>query len=501
MRVAVVVVFVTTASVLAGDVSIRAGRAGTIVSVRRTTTDAEQVSTVAGGVDYPFPRPHLAGFSPLLAVTTSNTRRNPLDDDPYSHDLQYSYVGSPLHAPANLNIVIGFLDSGAAVDLFAGSAAVMLGVTGSRLTENTMELGGVGGSFQAPVSYPIGVFAQGLGSLDIGGLLKLNEVVGHTNVSVVASPPIECGNGEAVAALIGMPFLTFFNSVIRVDTPRRVTVNGVEYSGPDVKIQDVLDEVPEYPHAFAMEFGSLLPALGAAFMQDLEDVLNVVPGSATSLSLIPGSFVTGGAFFVDVQVLQGVPGPLNPVQTLRMMVDTGAQSSIISGGAAANLSLSLDPDFEIEACGVGGLQTGIPGYYIDYVGINAFGGKLEWSRAPFIVLDLGSPEGGTLDGILGMNFFWDRNVTFEPALLGSSFFQVSDPVPFAYADFDLDLHVDTRDQRVFVACATRPRPGQVSPECEHLDADFDGDVDLMEFARLQDCMSGGISLAGENCGR
>ena len=78
---------------------------------------------------------------------------------------------------------------------------------------------------------------------------------------------------------------------------------------------------------------------------------------------------------------------------------------------------------------------------------------------------------------------------------------MSDPVPFAYADFDLDLDVDIRDERVFAACMTRPRPGQTSPECEHLDADLDGDVDLRDFTRLQNCMSGEDAAAGDNCGR
>src|SRR3990172_3009281 len=428
--------------------SIRMGPGGTIIAVHLGSS--APTATAGAAPSYPFPRPRLTGFPPLVAVTTSDRRRSVFEDDPYSHDLQFSYVGSPLHAPANQNIVVGFLDSGAAVDLLAGSSRGILGVTGSRVTDNTMELGGVGGSFFAPVSQPIGVFLAGLGSIDEGGLLDLNDVVGHTNVSVVAADPIECGNGEVVTALIGMPFLTFFNSVIRVDTPRRATVNGVEYLGPDVQIQDVLDPIPEYPHAFAMEFGALLPALGAAFMQDLDDPLNVVPGSATSLSLIPGSFVTGGAFFVDVQVLQGEPGPLNPAQTLRMMVDTGAQSSIISGAAAANLNLPFEPDFEVEACGVGGLEVGVPGYYIDFVQVNAFNGPLRWSRAPFIMLDLPSPEGGTLDGILGMNFFWDRNVIFEPSLTLSSFFHVSNPIPVAFADSNVDFHVDAVDASFFL---------------------------------------------------
>ena len=43
---------------------------------------------------------------------------------------------------------------------------------------------------------------------------------------------------------------------------------------------------------------------------------------------------------------------------------------------------------------------------------------LEFSHVPFIVLDMESSEGGALDGILGMNFFWNRNIVLEPTTTG-----------------------------------------------------------------------------------
>jgi len=163
------------------------------------------------------------------------------------------------------------------------------------------------------------------------------------------------------------------------------------------------------------------------------------------------------------------------------------------------LSLPLEPDFTVDVCGVAGLVTDVPGYYVDFVRINAFGGALQYSTAPFIVLDLPSPEGAGLDGILGMNFFWDRNVVFEPVLNGSGFFQVSEPVPFAFGDNDPDFHVDTTDAAYFTSCMSGSGGGY-SPECLHLDGDHDDDVDLADYARLLGCFSGTVQQTTPDCG-
>lgn len=152
-----------------------------------------------------------------------------------------------------------------------------------------------------------------------------------------------------------------------------------------------------------MEIGGISPVTTCSYYPDFEDL--ITPIAPTQLSFTPLSFPTGGVFFSNVQALMGEPSPTNFPITMRLMVDTGAQASIISPAMAAELNLPLDPDFTISACGIGGIIEGIPGYFIDYVKINAFGGALEYSRAPFVVLDLLSPEGGALDGVLGMNFF------------------------------------------------------------------------------------------------
>lgn len=478
------------------ETRIRAGRGGSIVSV---TPGSQPVTPrVSNGVAGAFaPRPRLAGFSPRVVITTSDESRG-ANDFEFEHDLQMSYVGSPLGGAPTPGAVVGFLDSGATVNLAAGAFADTLGLSGTVLTENSIELGGIGDPVSGIVTFPVGFFAAGLSSVDGVGNVDLSQMVGHSNVSGVVAPQLDCGNGEVLSAIVGTPLMAFFTSVINVDSPRTVELDGETFSGPDVQLLDPLGDVPLLDRFLTMEFGGFAPATTANFFPEFEDF--ETPFFPTLLSTLPGSIPLGGAFFSEVLVLQGEPSPTNPAQAIRLLVDTGAQSSIISPGVAANLSLPITPHFTVDVCGVGGLATDVPGYYIDFVKMNALGGAIEFSRAPFIVLDLPSPEGGPLDGILGMNFFWNRNVIFDPFLTATGFLQLSDPLPFAYADFDLDYDVDHADARTFASCVTNPQSGFVSPECTHIDADEDEAVDLTDFAIFQRCYTGQGGFANPTCG-
>jgi len=500
------------------------GSRGSIVRVHRGSS----ASTVTAGAapSYPFPRPRLTGFSPLIAITTSS-KHSP-DDIDYEHDLESSYTCDPLNGPiggtcgalnppADQNFVVGYLDSGSVADLSAGSGAELLGLICPNdscpddpcpyMTCNSTPIGGVGEPVDAYVTQPIGIYAAGLSAIDSGGILDMNALVGHSNVAALAAPPIICEGTELVSAFVGTPFLAFYTSVIRVDTPRSVTVRGQTFSSPDVQIQGLFDPIPEFSHAFAMVLGSGgIPALTASYYPDTdldpEDPgYLITPAVPTALSLLPLIPPTGGLFFRDVQAVKGEPSPTNLPITMNLVVDMGAQVSIMSEAMRNNLNLPFEPHFTVDACGVGGLIEDIPGYYIDYVKINAGGGELEFSRVPFVMIDLPSSQLGTLDGVLGMNFFWNRNVTFEPSLTSSSNFYVSDPIPVAFADSNVDFHVDATDVSFFLTCITGPQSTGVSPECDHLDVDFDGSIDLYDVAKFQLCFSGSEQLANPNCGQ
>ena len=487
-----------------GKRPIRMGSRGSIVAVHPGPAPAPSLAAFSSAA--PHPEPRLAGFSPLVAITATNERSR--DDIDYEHDLQLAYTCNPLalpsgaacgslSPPAHTNYVVGILDSGAVVDLIAGSATFILGVD-SYLTTNAIPIGGVGGTVNAFVTHPIGYYASGLGAVDGAGMLDTNALVGHSNTSLVAAPPIDCGNGEAVAAVIGTPFLAFYNSIISVDTPRRVVSDGQLFKSPDVIIEDPLFGLPQYDRLVAIEFGGFTPALTASYYPVLDPEDLITPLLPTQLSLSPLSIPLGGVFFATIQLREGPVGEGNPAQAIRVMVDTGAQSSIISPAVAANLSLPVQPDFTVDVCGVGGFETGKSAYYVDYVRMNALGGAMEFSNAPFVVLDLVSPEGDSLDGVLGMNFFWNRNIALQPSLTTSGFLHVSNPIAVAPCDLDVDQRVDLDDFLILDSCLAGPM-NVAGPECRDADVDGSGTVDLADFRWVQSCYNG-ASAADPGCG-
>jgi hypothetical protein len=442
-----------------------------------------------------LPQPPMAGFSPLVAIVTSDRRSS--DDFDWEHALVSSYVGKPLNPPAEQNFVIGVLDTGSVVDLVAGDSAQILGLKGSNLTTSEFPIGGVSGTMDTIITKPIGIFAAGLAAIKPDGQLDLSKLVGHTNVAALASSAIECDSGESVSAIVGTPLLAFYTTIINVDQPRKVVVRGKTYIGPDVQItSSYTPPTSVYRHKISMELGGMSPVATASYyaFPDLSDWENILgewlPLTPTLLSMAGGDLPMGGSFFAEVGVLQGQAGPLNALQTARMLVDTGAQSSIISSNIAAKLNLPLEPDFTAQICGVGGVSE-VPGYYVDYVRINAMGGALEFEHVPFVVLDMDSPEGGSLDGILGTNLFWNRNVVLEPTTTGSGFLHVSDPVPYAYIDLNFDDVVDGLDFAVFAAAwRTTPADPAWNPLC---DLFMDEVIDTRDLEAFVDAWANAMS--------
>jgi len=475
------------ASISQRDMGIRLSSGLRIVSVNASAKAPEaagaiRIASQAGSRI----QPPMAGFSPLIAIATSDRRS--ADDFDFEHALVNSYVGRALNPPAEENFVIGLLDTGSVVDLAAGESTQILGLKGRYLTATDFPIGGVSGQMDTRITQPIGIFAAGLGAIQADGRLDLSQLVGHTNVAALAAPPIVCGDAEEVSAVVGTAMLAFYTTVIRVDQPRKVVVRGRTHIGPNIELLDFYaPSTKEFRRRIPIELGGLSPVSTASYyafpdLSDWENILGVwEPIVPTLLSLMAMSIPTGGAFFTELQVVHGEPGPLNPLQTMRVLIDTGAQSSIMSSNVAARLNLPLEPDFTVQICGIGGMSEA-PGYYVDYVRINAMGGALEYGHVPFIVLDMESPEGGSLDGILGMNFFWDRNVVLEPTVGGAGFLHISDPVPYAYIDLNLDDVVDMTDFAIFAsAWHATPADPTWNGRCDFFADEVIDDRDLEAF--------------------
>lgn len=401
-------------------------------------------------------RAPLAGFSPLVAMTFSNERRDTLD---WGHQLHDGYVGSALEGDPSVDYAVGILDTGASFDLIGRVDSIRFDITGDRLSTSVVEAEGAAGLLTVPITQPLGVFAQGFQAVDANGVLDLDAVKGHSNVVAASISPDSDASIDVVPSIVGVPMLAFYTSVIRNDRKYTVDFNGKIVETPEVEIinnfdfdQEVLDD---YRHSIAMRFLPL--AITASYSGlDFDNILDPEPQSPTLLSISELSIPTGGGFFSTMTVGHGEIGPFNPVRDLNVLVDTGAQTSVISQEVAANMNLDLrNPDFEVNVEGIGGTIEGVPGFYVDFVRLNASGGAMEFESVPFVVIDLPNPDGGggLLDGILGMNLFWNRNVIFEPNpdLTNTHFFHVSDPlygpeVLLGDVDLDLDLDVDDIEQ-------------------------------------------------------
>lgn len=176
------------------------------------------------------------------------------------------------------------------------------------------------------------------------------------------------------------------------------------------------------------------------------------------------------------------------------MFDTGAQVSTVGSRIATRLRLDPDwPEFEVEIEGVTGDTVTAPGFYIDSVEIPAFGEWLICTNVPVVLLDVFSPEGGTVDGIIGMNLFTEFNLVFrggglflqnEPTLEFESIYRiVADIVPEGG-----DGKVDFSDLAVFaeawLATGAPPPPSpNWNPKCDMAPVSSpDGKVDFLDFA-------------------
>lgn len=135
-----VLFFVASTTVIAGTVNWQGPAGMTIKSVHYLKTEpTAQLNTTAlqETTTLSYPVPPLAGFLPLIVITTSDERGS---DEDFEHVLESGYSGTPLVSPVEDHFIIGIFDSGAELDLLAGDSATALGLTGDQLTGNGLNI-------------------------------------------------------------------------------------------------------------------------------------------------------------------------------------------------------------------------------------------------------------------------------------------------------------------------------------------------------------------------
>ena len=352
--------------------------------------------------------PPVAGFVPLITVAVTDKRS---DDADWVAETHNSVVGRYLTSSPETDFTIGLFDTGASVHLIGYAAAQRTGIyAADLLTPSTVELIGATNSVFGGVSQPLAIFMDGLAAIDPNGMtFDDSNMVGQSNVSIVVGdepPPDRPDLPVAIGSLMSVSFVTAISN----DNPVTVIYDGNDYTSPDIRFYENGDAgIPEYPNQLPLNF---IPSssINVQYFPDLEGIMDFIfqPGSP---STVIGS-LSQSLFFVDSVDLHN--GTFSAVDKDRFMLDTGAQITVIGSSMGSRLGLDrANPDFEVEIEDVTGEVTINPGFYIDSLDIPALGSWLSYTNVPVVLLDVSSPEGGSLDGIIGMNLLTNYNLVLR----------------------------------------------------------------------------------------
>jgi predicted aspartyl protease len=376
----------------------------------KSTADTEVVFTNV------IDSPAVDGFTPWIVVSVTDERA---DSEIADATTEYSIVGNYLTGHPESDYIIGIYDTGASAHVMGYEAANLAGLFNTSfdlMTSNEITISGVTGEVDAWVSQPIGIFIDGLGAVEPNGLLwDRSGMVGQSNVSIAVG---EGGEAVDLPTAIGSPMSVYFTAVFNNNIVVTRTRDGSDYNSPDIHIYPQDDPcIPTYANMIPLE----LRPLGATSVQYVQWFNDDWEFEPLSPSVIIGNLSQSVFFVASVDLYNGSHSAIDKT---RFMLDTGAQVSVVGSRIGARLGLNpAHPDFEVEIQGVTGDSIMAPGFYIDAIDIPALGEWLSFTNIPVVLLDVSSPEGGTLDGIIGMNLFTDLNFT----LRGGGMFLQDDP--------------------------------------------------------------------------
>ena len=356
---------------------------------------------------YTIDHPPIIGFVPYIAISFTDERLEELE---YNAEQELNYVGTSLVGSPSENFGIGIFDTGASAHVIGYATSQALGLSGDYLTSNIMTIGGVSGFVDTRVSMPIGVFFGGLDAISqLDGTLDTSNLYGQSNVSVVSGMQPYTGEPD-LPTVIGCPMSVFYDVSINNDNPVVVNKEGKRYKSPSLTVYDQGDlSSPTYSNVIPLELRPL-GALSVTYTPSVDGVFEFSFDPA-SPSVITG---TGSQSLYFVHAVDLEHNGSLAFDKDRFMFDTGAQSTLIGSRVAARLGLDpSSPDFEIQAMGVNGQIVDLPGFVIDSITIPALGNWLTFTNVPVALLDVASPEGGTLDGIIGTNLLNNYNMVLR----------------------------------------------------------------------------------------
>jgi predicted aspartyl protease len=383
-------------------------------AVQRTAAQLNATSLTDTVFANAIDSPPVDGFVPWIAVSVTNARSSDLELDAVT---QYSIAGSFLTSHPESNYAIGIYDTGASAHVMGNAAGIRAGLFSADLiTSNTSTISGVTGEVDAWISQPLGIFVDGLGAIEPNGMLwDRSGMMGQSNVAIMVG---QGGSPVDLPTAIGSPLSVYFTAVFNNDTQITLSRDGNDYNAPDIHIYQQDDPcIPTYANTIPLE----LRPLGATTVQYMQWVNDDWEFEPISPSIIIGNLSQSVFFVASVDLYDGSHFAIDKT---RFMLDTGAQITVIGSRIGARMGINpANPEFEVEIQGVTGDTIMAPGFYIDRIDIPALGEWLSFTNVPAVLLDVPSPEGGTVDGIIGMNLFVDLNFV----LRGGGLFLQDDP--------------------------------------------------------------------------
>ncbi len=356
----------------------------------------------------------LDGFVPWMALGVTDARSYvELDSHAYP---EAQVTGNYLTGTPESDYAVGIFDTGASASLISHTDADLTGISDVGLvTGSPVILEGVTGTVTAYASHPLGIFVGGLNIIEPNGfLLDDSLMMGESNVSIIVGDAVE---SPRVFTAIGAPLAVYSSVWMCNNYQVSIARDGNEISAPYMEFYELGETgIPTYDNKIYLELRPsevgyiwYFPCIEIPGAQECPDG----DGSPMTPTIIAdGWFEWQGLFFVSsVDVSHG---ERSSVDKDGFMFDTGAQVTVLSEAIAARLELNVnEPEFEVEITGATGETITAPGFYIDSLEITSSPSWLSYENVPIVVLDVKSPEGGYLDGIIGMNLFVDMNLVFN----------------------------------------------------------------------------------------
>ncbi|MEM8865629.1 MAG: retropepsin-like aspartic protease [Planctomycetota bacterium] len=371
----------------------------------------------------------IGGFIPFVGIGMTNESKTldslDLGDIPFITDPSLAVpAGVPLLSGPGQSpfFDIGLLDTGAATHIITQAAYNGFDLEFHNLDGvNIQPIGGATGVIETVINDAAGFYAAGLTPASTDGTnytLDRSSLRGQTSIATLTA-----SEDWTLPNIVGLPMAAQHAIAIRNDQPQIFQHQGRTVRTPKVDFIDIGSGAEEG----ILRRAPLILNPGIGFIQgpqyvfnlDLDDLLGGsgsinVANNPASPSVIIDSSGNGGGLFLELDLRNGTQG----FEDKQLLFDTGADLTVISEITAKRLGFDavLDkPDFVLEVEGSGGVQGGVPGFYVDELNIDTVGGNFTLQNVPVAVFDVTNPNdpGNIIDGIIGMHLFNGRNIVID----------------------------------------------------------------------------------------